>query len=55
MIFAATIYLIVGLIVFFLVTLTDEYNPKKRLPTFILTAFLWPMIFIVWGIAALVK
>lgn len=54
-IIAIIAYLLVGGFIFFMVTLTDEYNPKKWMPTFILTVFLWPLIFLAWGLAALVK
>jgi len=52
-IIAVVAYLLIGGLIFFLVSLTDEYNPKKWIPTFVLTVFLWPLIFIVWGVAAM--
>ena len=51
----AIIYLIVGGIIFFLVSLTDEYNPEKWIPTFVLTVFLWPLILMIWGVAAMAR
>jgi len=51
----AAIYLIVGGIAFFLITLTDEYRPQKWIPTFLITVFLWPLIFLGCAISALAK
>jgi len=39
-IMAVIAYLLIGGLIFFLVSLTDEYNPKKWIPTFVLTVFL---------------
>lgn len=52
-IIATTAYLVIGVIAFSLVRLMDGYNPKRWIPTFILTVFLWPLILLVWGVAAL--
>lgn len=54
-IIAIIAYLLIGGIVFFLVSQTDEYNPDKWIPTFILTVFLWPLIFLAWGVAAMAR
>lgn len=52
---AIIIYLAIGLLAFSLVRLMDGYNPKKWGATFILTFFLWPLILLLWCIAALIK
>lgn len=52
-IITAIAYLLIGCVIFFLVSLTDEYNPEKWIPTFVLTVFLWPLIFLAWGVAAM--
>lgn len=54
-IITAIFYLVVGGIVYFFLSLTDEFNSKKKIPTLLLSVFLWPLLFIVWGIAAIVK
>jgi len=54
-IIAVVAYLLIGGLIFFLVSLTDEYNPKKWIPTFVLTVFLWPLIFLGVGLAVIVK
>lgn len=52
-IIAIIAYLVIGFIAFSLVRLMDGYNPKRWIPTFILTVFLWPLTLLVWGVAAL--
>lgn len=47
------IYLVIGGVAFSLTRFMDGYNPNKWIPTFILTVFLWPIILLIWGIAAL--
>lgn len=49
------VYLVIGSIAFSLVRFMEGYNPKRWIPTFILTVFLWPLILLVWGVAAIVK
>jgi len=45
-------YLLIGGLSFTIVTFMDGYNPKKWIPTFVLTVFLWSLILLVWGVAA---
>lgn len=49
------VYLVIGGIAFTLVKCMDGYNPKKWIPTFLLTVFLWPLILLIWGVAAIVN
>lgn len=51
----AIVYFAIGGTIFFLISLTDEFNRRKWIPTFVLSVFLWPLILLAWGIAALVK
>lgn len=50
-----TIYLLIGVFAFTLVRCMDGYNPKKWIPTFILSVFLWPLILLIWGVAAMIS
>lgn len=52
---AIIIYLAIGFIGFSLVKLMDGSIQKKWIPTFVLTVSLWPVILIVWGVAAMIS
>jgi len=52
-IIAVIAYLLIGGLAFTMVTFMDGYNPKKWIPTFVLTIFLWPLILLIWGVAAM--
>jgi len=54
-IIATIVYLLVGGTIFYLVTLTDEYCPQKWIPIFLITVFLWPLMFLGCAISALAK
>lgn len=46
-------YLLIGTLAFFLVSHMEGYDPKRWVPTFILTVFLWPLILLIWDVAAI--
>lgn len=46
-------YLLIGGLSFTIVTFMDGYNPRKQMPTFVLTVFLWPLILLIWGVSAI--
>lgn len=50
----SVVYVVIGGMSFFLVSLSDEFNPRKKWPTILCTVVLWPLVFVAWGIAALV-
>jgi len=54
-IIATIVYLFIGGTIFFLITLTDDYCPQKWIPIFLITVFLWPLIFFGCAISALAK
>lgn len=55
LIIALIAYFVIGSLSFTMVTFMDGYNPKKWIPTFVLTVFLWPLILLIWGVAAIVS